>query len=114
MNIQNLKDAVRGKLTEIGFEPGSQAEVNRYVDCTLQIIQETLANGESVVLTRFGTFLPSEHQATKRFNPIKKTIINVPAHKTVRFKVSKKFKDQLNDKKAKATRKKINRKAKTC
>jgi DNA-binding protein HU-beta len=54
---------------------------------------------EDVKLVGFGTFSVQEKEATTARNPRNpEEIIEVPAKKVVKFKISKKLKELLNDK----------------
>lgn len=68
------------------------------VDGALRIIAETLAKGESVKLRGFGAFtvVNKPERVLKNIRTGKPVII--PAHKSVRFKPSKKIVTNLNKK----------------
>lgn len=66
------------------------------VDGILRVIKQTLAKGEPVIIRGFGTFQPikvAEHAAR---NPRTSEPITIPAHKSVRFRVSKDLVRSLN------------------
>ncbi len=66
------------------------------VDGILRVIKQTLANGEPVIIRGFGTFLPLEckERHARDFKTGKPCTI--PAHKSVKFRVSKDFVKSLN------------------
>ena len=59
-------------------------------------IVSTVASGEEVSIHGFGSFLAVDKEARTARNPKTGETVNVPAHKAVKFKVSKTFKDALN------------------
>ena len=77
----------------------TKAEAERFVNAYMDSIKEALLNEEEVKLVGFGTFSVQEKAATTARNPKNpKEIIEVPAKKVVKFKLSKKIKDLLNEK----------------
>ncbi len=67
------------------------------VDGIIRVIKETLANGESVVIRGFGTFQP--YQAPERTARNFKTgdPVTIPAHRSVKFRISKDLVKNLNE-----------------
>lgn len=61
-------------------------------------VQETLENGEKVVLVGFGTFEVRKRAARKGRNPQTKKEITIPASKAPVFKAGKGLKDIINKK----------------
>ena len=77
----------------------SKAEAERFVNAYMDSVKEALLNEEEVKLVGFGTFSVQEKAATTARNPKDpKQIIEVPAKKVVKFKLSKKLKDLFNEK----------------
>ncbi len=77
----------------------SKAEAERFMNAYMDSIKEALLNEEEVKLIGFGTFSVQEKAATTARNPRDpKETIEVPAKKVVKFKLSKKIKDLLNEK----------------
>ncbi len=77
----------------------SKAEAERFVNAYMESIKEALLNEEEVKIIGFGTFSVQEKAATTARNPRNpKETIEVPAKKVVKFKLSKKLKDLLNEK----------------
>lgn len=66
------------------------------VDGILRVINETLAKGESVVIRGFGTFQPTEVTERTARNIKTGEAITIPAHKSVKFRVSKDLVKSLN------------------
>lgn len=80
MNKTDLVNAVSEKA---GL---SKADALKAVDAFVETVSETLKGGEKVSLLGFGTFSIAEKAARKGFNPRTKEEIEIPAHKTVKFK----------------------------
>lgn len=77
-----------------------RAELNKKqaqeaVAAVLDTVQDTLANGESVTLTGFGTFEVRERQAREGVKPGTTEKIQIPAAKYPAFKAGKTFKDSV-------------------
>ena len=67
------------------------------VDGVIRIIKEALANGEDVTLRGLGTLSVVDVKARNAVNFKTKEPITVPAHRSVKFKISKELKEQLNN-----------------
>lgn len=77
----------------------SKAEAERFMNAYMDSIKEALVNEEEVKLIGFGTFSVQEKAATTARNPRNpQETIEVPAKKVVKFKMSKKLKDLLDEK----------------
>jgi DNA-binding protein HU-beta len=64
----------------------SKADARKGVDACIQTIEETIKQGDKIVLLGFGTFDVYERAARKGINPKTKESIDIPARKVVRFK----------------------------
>jgi len=64
-------------------------------DYMFELMGEELAKGGKVAIPSFGTFHVAERPARKGRNPATGKQIKIAASKTVRFKVSKKLKENL-------------------
>lgn len=73
----------------------SQKETKQVIDAALDIIAETLAKGEKVTLTGFGTFEVRDRQAREGVNPQTREKIHIPATKTPGFSASSTLKDSV-------------------
>jgi DNA-binding protein HU-beta len=73
----------------------SQKECKMVIDASLDVIAETLAKGEKVTLTGFGTFEVRSRQAREGVNPQTREKINIPATKTPGFSASSTLKDAV-------------------
>lgn len=72
------------------------AKTTQIVDEIFTIIMDSVANGDDVVITGFGTFRPVTHAAKRVKNPRTSEMMNVPAYKSANFKLGKNFKELLN------------------
>ncbi len=63
---------------------------------TFEEISASLANGENVQLSGFGTFELRQRSERKGVNPRTKEPITIPASKTVGFKPGKALKESVN------------------
>lgn len=73
----------------------SQKETKQVVDTALEVIAETLARGEKVTLTGFGTFEVRKRQAREGVNPQTRAKIQIPATQTPGFSASSTLKDRV-------------------
>lgn len=67
------------------------------VDGILRVIKETLAKGEDVTLRGFGTLSVIQREERNAVHFKTKEPIVVPAHRTVKLRISKELKEQLNN-----------------
>lgn len=73
----------------------SQKETKIVIDAALDVIAETLAKGEKVTLTGFGTFEVRDRQAREGVNPQTREKIHIPATKTPGFSASSTLKESV-------------------
>lgn len=66
------------------------------IDAFVNVVEESLAKEEKVVLVGFGTFETKNRAARKGRNPQTKETINIPASKAPVFKAGKSLKDKVN------------------
>ena len=76
---------------------GSKDEAKTYVDAFIDVVKETLKEGDKIQIIGFGTFEVSERAARTGINPQTKETIEIPAAKTPKFKAGKAFKDMINE-----------------
>ena len=57
----------------------------------MEVVKESLANGENVYLRGFGTFQPKKRAEKKARNITAGTTVIIPAHEVPHFKPSKSF-----------------------
>lgn len=67
------------------------------VDGILRVIKETLAKGEDVTLRGFGTLSVIQREERNAVHFKTKEPIVVPAYRTVKLRISKELKEQLNN-----------------
>lgn len=67
------------------------------VDGILRVIKEALAKGEEVTLRGFGTLSVVQREERNAVHFKTKEPIVVPAHRSVKFKLSKELKELLNN-----------------
>lgn len=67
------------------------------VDGIFRVIKETLAKGEEVTLRGFGTLSVVKREEHNAVHFKTKEPIVVPAHNTVKFRISKELKELLNN-----------------
>lgn len=91
INRKDLTDAVAAVLVEV-----KKKDVEAVVEQVFEEIKKSLQKGEAVQINNFGTLKVSERKARKGVNPQTKEKIDIPATKTVTFKVAKSLKDSVN------------------
>lgn len=74
----------------------TQADASRVVSASLKLIAQTLAQGDKVVLTGFGTFEMRQRSSRKGINPQTRKPITIGASATPGFTASSTFKTQVN------------------
>ncbi|HLR87369.1 MAG TPA: HU family DNA-binding protein [Wenzhouxiangella sp.] len=90
MNKSELVDSIA---RESGL---TKADSQRALNATLDVITNALAEGDTVSLIGFGTFLVRERAARTGRNPATGETIKIKASKTPAFKAGKAFKDAVN------------------
>ena len=90
MNKKELIDAISAtsKLTKTD----SETALNAVISC----ITDLLAKGDSIVLPGFASISVKERAARTGRNPSTGAPLNIPASKTVGFKVGSKLKEAIN------------------
>ena len=73
----------------------NKTEVMSIVQSFLDTVTESLSKGERIELRDFGVFTPRDRAARKARNPKTGAVVDVPATKTVAFKLGKEFKLKL-------------------
>ena len=66
------------------------------IDGLIRIAKEKLAEGEEVSIRGFGTLSVVHREERKGRNPQTGEEKTIPAHRTVKFKFSREFKESLN------------------
>lgn len=67
------------------------------VDGVIRIIKEALTKGEEITLRGFGTLSPVQREERNATHFKTKEPIVVPAHTSMKFKISKELKSTLNN-----------------
>ena len=94
----------RDLVDQVAAKNGSinKTQVLEIVQSFLDVVTESLARGERIELRDFGVFTPRDRAARKARNPKTGAVVDVPASKTVAFKLGKEFKNRLTAPAAKA------------
>ena len=75
----------------------SRAKAEEAVETVIKLIKESLGQGETVILRRFGSFQVKEKSKRMGRNPKTGEEAIISARKVVRFKSGKYFKHTVND-----------------
>jgi DNA-binding protein HU-beta len=86
-------DLIEKIRVKAGFD--TKAAAGKALDAVLETIRDSLAAGETVTLTGFGSFKVSERAARTGRNPQTGAEIKIPASKAVKFSVGKTLKDSV-------------------
>ncbi|MEA2114852.1 MAG: HU family DNA-binding protein [Thermodesulfobacteriota bacterium] len=73
----------------------SKADAGRAIQGFMQVVTESLAQGEKISLIGFGTFSVVNRAARKCQNPQTGKIMKIAAKKVVKFKVGKQLADTV-------------------
>ncbi len=83
-------------IQEVSVRAGVKTkEAEALLDALVATVESTLAEGEKVAITGFGTFAVSERAARKGRNPQTGQEIDIPACKVPRFTPGKAFKEAV-------------------
>ena len=93
MNKSELIAAIAAKTGET--KKNAEATVNAFIE----VVTETLVEGDKIQLVGFGSFEVRKRAARKGRNPQTKEEIKIPASKAPVFKAGKVLKDLVNNKK---------------
>ena len=74
---------------------GTKAATEQFLDAAISVLSETIANGEQVSFTGFGSFKVVERSERKGRNPRTKEEITIPATVAPAFKAGKALKDAV-------------------
>lgn len=78
---------------ELGFPKNESSDI---VESLLEIIKNTLENGEDVMISGFGKFCVTEKKERKGRNPATGEDMILPKRRIVTFKCSGKLKERIN------------------
>lgn len=73
-----------------------QAAINKVIDILFDKIEKSLANGEKIQFSGFGTFEPKKRAARIGRNPHTKEAVPIPARVIPSFKPSKKLMSKVS------------------
>ena len=73
----------------------SKSDAGKAIDGMVSVVSETLASGDEIRLTGFGTFSVAERAAGKGRNPSTGEEIDIPASKRPKFTAGKPLKDAV-------------------
>lgn len=74
----------------------SKRDAREAIDTTIELVQSALLNGTEVNITNFGVFTPKTRVTRDGTDPKTHQRIEIKGKKTVSFRVSKAFKEELN------------------
>lgn len=90
MNKTEFVDAIADKADV------QKSDAAKIIDSMVDVIGDTLKNGDQITLIGFGTFLVSKREARKGRNPRTGEEIDIAASNVPRFKPGKALKEVLN------------------
>jgi len=90
MTLENLKGAVADK-TDM-----TKADASKMITALFDSIQDTLSQGDKVVIPGFGAFEVADRPARQGRNPKTGATIEIAASKAAKFKAGKGLKEALN------------------
>ncbi len=73
----------------------TKKDINTVLSSLVDVIQDTVAQGDKVTLVGFGTFEPRQRQAREGRNPATGQPIQIPATTIPAFSAGKQFKEKL-------------------
>ena len=83
--------------TEIARTTGlEKTAVLEVVEKFMEVVKDSLANGENVYLRGFGSFIVKTRAEKTARNISKNTAIRIPAHKIPAFKPANTFKEEVS------------------
>jgi integration host factor subunit alpha len=74
----------------------NRAEIKELVETTLDIMKEAIKNDHALLVSGFGKFEAYDKKARKGRNPQTNQTITLPPRKVVVFRLSRKFRAELN------------------
>lgn len=87
-------------VTEISKTTGiDRASVMDVVEKFMEVVKDSLANGENVYLRGFGSFIVKERAEKTARNISRNTTIVIPAHRIPSFKPAATFKSEVSNNK---------------
>jgi DNA-binding protein HU-beta len=74
----------------------SKTDVDAVIKATIETITEAVAKGDKVSFIGFGSFEQTQRVGRKAKIPGTDKVVDIPASKSVKFKVGKQFKELVN------------------
>lgn len=74
----------------------TKKEANQILDATIEIVMDTVVEGEKLTLVGFGTFEARERKERQGRNPQTGDVITIPATRVPVFSPGKLFKDKVS------------------
>lgn len=87
-------DLIKQVATTAGY---SKSVVKEVIDTAMTVVKTSVKTDGEVTLNGVGRFLKKVRPARTGVNPATKEKVSIPETKTVAFKVSKEFKDLINE-----------------
>ena len=87
------KSDIAAKVHDLGFTKKSAVNT---VESLLEIIKQTLANGDDVLVSGFGKFCVKNKSSRRGRNPATGSDLTLRERKVVTFKCSGKLRDRIN------------------
>lgn len=88
----NKSELINAIATKAGF---TAVDTSKFVDAFINVVQDTLSEGDKVALTGFGVFEVREKAAREGCNPKTGERISIAACKAPAFKAGKTFKEAI-------------------
>lgn len=92
--MANKNELVAMIAAETGF---TKKDVIACVDALVDVVTDTLANGDDVNITGFGKFVVSERSAREGRNPLTGETIQIEAKKCPKFRAGSNLKAAINE-----------------
>jgi DNA-binding protein HU-beta len=86
----NKSDLIKAVATDTGL---TQADANKALDATLEVITKAVAKGEQVAITGFGTFVLKSRPERMGRNPRTNEPVKIKARKSAAWKPAAALKD---------------------
>lgn len=96
MNKVEMIKVVCEKLSDSGVKV-TQKDMGTYVDAIIDTIVDTVASGEAVKLSGFGSFEITERAAREGRNPATGEAIHIEASKSPKFRAASAFKAAVKE-----------------
>lgn len=90
------KKELTNRVHEKVYHPKGNCE--EIIEVLFDEMKDALLNGEKISITNFLSLEPIEKDWHKGRDPQTGNVVEFPPHKTLRFRLSGSFKDELNDK----------------